>query len=338
MTSVQTQTDLACELSLSISLPVDTDTDTEMDTHAPMAWMTQPEYTACSCGHPVKNCVCPTPIPYVARIYEFPTFSPFESHVALESGAAAALATALESAKALESANAFANGDFYSPEVEAEAGIAFNAWAEQAVKQTTDKECPNCGLFQCSCVFDEYDSMYPRNYCYSCKGDCTTCDCQDFAQSLLTHSSTASQSVSSFHALQKAYESMGLVPATGWAADFDAAASATGVTDKVCDNCHYNIMACECEYLQKLYGECFHPKETCDCIFPLCEDCRNSRPYCLCHPPCTGCNFHPHYCECHETGLCEQCNGNEAECTCYEDREDDQYDPYEEERSKSKYD
>jgi hypothetical protein len=54
---------MTLQLSLSISLPVDldTDTDTELDTHAPMAWMTQPEYTACSCGHPVKDCVCTSP-------------------------------------------------------------------------------------------------------------------------------------------------------------------------------------------------------------------------------------------------------------------------------------
>ena len=47
------------------------------------------------------------------------------------------------------------------------------------------------------------------------------CDCYDFADALLTHSSTASHSVS-FYSLQKAYESMGLLPATGWAAELDA--------------------------------------------------------------------------------------------------------------------
>ena len=263
MTSVQTQTDFSCKLSLSISLPVDLDLDLD-DTHAPMAWMTQPEYTACSCGYPVKDCVCPTPSPYVTRIYEFPSPKTFQSWEAF-----------------------YASTEFLA--VEEAAGVFMNECKDKL--NTADKECPNCGLFQCSCVFDDYESMYPRNYCYSCKGDCTQCGCKDFAQVLLSHSSTASHSVSSFHALQKAYESMGLLPATGWDAMY---AQRIGVP---CDKCQFPVDACECEYLASLCTDCVRPTEMCDCI-PLCQDCRFLRPHCICHPPCSGCTLHPQYCEC----------------------------------------
>ena len=166
-------------MALSLLIPATELRELDYTTEAPMG---NPEYTACVCGYPVKDCKC-------------------------------------------------------KPVDEAE-------------------ECYNCGLFQCNCVFDGYDEEgNPYEYCYSCKGNCMECDCQDFADALLTHSSTATHSISSLHSLQKAYESMGLLPATGWAAELDATATdaaAAPVVDTVCN-----------------------PEEFCDPEF--CENCDMSK-------------------------------------------------------------
>ena len=173
-------------MALSLLIPPAELRELDYTTEAPMG---NPEYTACLCGHPVKDCKC-KPIP-VHTLYEFPRVN-------------------------LDAANAFANGSYDL--------FAESATVAAFVKEAKE-ECPNCGLFQCYCVFDGYDdqgNIVPLEYCYSCKSYCMECDCYDFADALLTHSSTASHSVSSFYSLQKAYESMGLLPATGWAAELDA--------------------------------------------------------------------------------------------------------------------
>jgi hypothetical protein len=282
-------------MALSLSIPVNTTLHKlNYKFEAPMG---SPEYTACSCGYPVKSCICS--VSSMHGIKEF-----------------------LQSPSAMDAANTFANGasftndPFYAPEVEEEAGRAvdkaYAAWIalkeQEAEMKVTTKECPNCGLFECGCVFDDYESMYSYNYCYSCKGDCTQCDCQDFAQALLSHSSTASHSsttsysVSSFNALQKAYESMGLLPATGWAAHVSMDAQCIGVP---CNKCQFPMETCECKYPASLCTDCVRPTEMCDCI-PLCQDCRFLRPHCICHPPCSGCTLHPQYCECPDQKLADQ--------------------------------
>ena len=228
-------------MALSLSIPPAELRELDYTTEAPMG---NPEYTACLCGHPVKDCKCkPIPVPYVTRLYEFP-------RVNLDASFAESAASLAESA-----ATAFANGESYDPFAESATSFAKEATtvADEA------EECYNCGLFQCDCVFDGYDEEgNPYEYCYSCKGNCMECDCQDFADALLTHSSTATHSISSLHSLQKAYESMGLLPATGWAAELDA--TATGVADAVAAP----VVDTVCD-----------PEEFCDPEF--CENCDMSK-------------------------------------------------------------
>lgn len=221
-------------------------------TEAPMAWMTQPEYTACNCGHPIMDCQCPpTPLgsitapPYVTRQYEFPAAP-------------------------------------YAAEASAE-----------------------------------------------------------FGSVILTHGEITRVKVSSFRSLQNTIQleeklhGMRLLPAS--------AVGSVHTIGVVCDKCRFPVdrcdctcpekvtcekclsYKCECKLLVEKFGhcaECMCPPETCACIFPLCDTCHYSRPYCECRPACKGCSFHPHYCECPEEP-CVKCKKEVAACDCinYDDRD-----------------
>lgn len=257
-------------VSLTLTIPPIEPSEPSYETEAPMGWQTHPEYTICSCGATVKDCVCPpTPLgsitapPYVTRLYEFP-HAPYADFTA-EFGSVA-----------------LTHGDMTRVAVSSFQSLQAALQLEAAGR--IGVSCHKCKfpVDNCHCAF--IDSL-----CTDCILPMEACVCNMICNICGVHPQDC--------------ECPEEVP---------------------CEKCLSPLGSCQCQILVEKYGhcaDCICPKETCACIFPLCEDCRYSRPYCTCRPACKGCKFHPNYCECPCT--CE--NGHDDSDDTEEEHAHQQY-------------